>query len=117
MTSPEGSHLILDIWLGSNIEFRKLKNMLAETLMAHKQLILGFEDWEFYPRGESGVFLIATSHCSVHTYPEFKYLTIDVYSCDKNFDADKFKRDLLKRIELYTRVDAQIIHRGRKKKG
>lgn len=111
METPEGYHLILDIWLKENIEFRKLKNIIAELLMKHKQLILGFEDWEFYPRGESGVFLIAASHCSVHTYPEFKYITVDVYSCDVNFNPELFLEDFLSEIS-YNHCNSKVLKRG-----
>jgi len=40
------------------------------------------EDW-----GLSGFVLIAESHISVHTYPERRYINIDIFSC-KDFDAD-----------------------------
>ncbi len=39
------------------------------------------EDW-----GISGFVLIAESHVSVHTFPDRRYLNIDVFSC-KSFDA------------------------------
>lgn len=38
------------------------------------------EDW-----GLSGFVLIAESHISIHTYPERKYLSLDIFSC-KDFD-------------------------------
>tara|TARA_Y100000588_G_scaffold97236_2_gene105368 strand:+ start:470 stop:898 length:429 start_codon:yes stop_codon:yes gene_type:complete len=40
------------------------------------------EDW-----GISGFVLIAESHISIHTFPERKYLNIDIFSC-KDFDSD-----------------------------
>ena len=41
------------------------------------------QDW-----GISGFVIIAESHISVHTFPERKYINIDVFSC-KNFDVEK----------------------------
>ena len=38
------------------------------------------EDW-----GVSGFVLIAESHISVHTFPERRYINIDIFSC-KEFD-------------------------------
>ena len=107
----KGNHLTLDIWMKDNVEFRKLKNILANTLMKHKQLILGFQEWEFYPRGESGIFLIATSHCSVHTYPENKYITVDVYSCDPSFNPIEFETDLLNLLP-WEHYKQKIVVRG-----
>mgnify|MGYP001210956888 FL=1 len=40
------------------------------------------EDW-----GVSGFVIIAESHISVHTFPDRRYINIDVFSC-KNFDSD-----------------------------
>ena len=40
------------------------------------------EDW-----GVSGFVIIAESHISVHTFPDHRYINIDVFSC-KEFDAD-----------------------------
>lgn len=41
------------------------------------------EDW-----GISGFVIIAESHISIHTFPEKKYYSIDIFSC-KDFDIDK----------------------------
>lgn len=108
-----GKHLILDIWMNKNLPFKKLKNLMAISLMKSGQLILGFEDWEFYPRGESGIFLIATSHSSFHTYPEHKYITVDVYSCDKNFSEKVFLKHFLKGLDI-KKMNKQLLIRGKK---
>jgi len=102
---------MMDIWLKKNLDFRELKNILANCLMEAKQLVLGFEDWEFYPRGESGIFLIATSHASVHTYPEHKYITVDVYSCDPDFCAKDFEDSFLSKLPV-KKSKASILTRG-----
>ncbi len=39
------------------------------------------EDW-----GVSGFVIIAESHISIHTFPDRKYVNIDIFSC-KDFDA------------------------------
>ncbi len=41
------------------------------------------EDW-----GVSGFVIIAESHISIHTFPEKRYFSIDIFSC-KEFDIDK----------------------------
>lgn len=108
-----GKHLILDIWMNKNVSFKKLKNLLATSLMKSNQLILGFTGWEFYPRGESGIFLIAKSHASFHTYPEKKYITVDVYTCDLNFSEDIFLKIFLKGLDI-KKINKKIIERGNK---
>ncbi|MBA7613194.1 S-adenosylmethionine decarboxylase proenzyme [subsurface metagenome] len=41
------------------------------------------EDW-----GISGFVLIAESHISIHTFPERRYVNIDIFSC-KDFDSER----------------------------
>ena len=35
----------------------------------------------FNPHGVSGVVIIAESHLAIHTWPEFNYASIDIYTC------------------------------------
>ncbi|MBI5388863.1 adenosylmethionine decarboxylase [Candidatus Woesearchaeota archaeon] len=48
------------------------------------------EDW-----GITGVVIIAESHISIHTFPEKRYVFIDLFSC-KTFDVEKAKKYLIK---------------------
>ncbi|MBS6194438.1 MAG: adenosylmethionine decarboxylase [Clostridiales bacterium] len=38
----------------------------------------------FSPVGITYIAVITTSHFSVHTWPEFGYAAVDVFSCDEN---------------------------------
>ncbi len=37
---------------------------------------------EFNPFGISGVVVISTSHLSIHTWPEYRYAAVDIFSCE-----------------------------------
>lgn len=62
-------------------------------------------DW-----GISGFVLIAESHISIHTFPERRYVNIDVFSC-KEFDPEQVTRDLQARFEL-AEVKSYLLNRG-----
>ena len=47
-----------------------------------------FEHW-FGP-GETVVVVLSESHIGVHTWPELRYLHIDMVICSTNFDVDDF---------------------------
>jgi len=41
------------------------------------------------PQGVSGVVVISESHISTHTWPEYGYVALDIYTCGKNVDPEK----------------------------
>ncbi|MEW6280353.1 MAG: adenosylmethionine decarboxylase [Candidatus Eremiobacterota bacterium] len=41
---------------------------------------------KFYPHGVSGVVVLSESHIAIHTWPEFGYAAIDVYTCGGHTD-------------------------------
>lgn len=41
------------------------------------------------PHGVSGVVVISESHISTHTWPEFGYVALDIYTCGKHVDPEK----------------------------
>jgi len=35
----------------------------------------------FLPHGVSGAIIISESHLAIHTWPEYKYASLDIYTC------------------------------------
>jgi len=63
------------------------------------------EDW-----GISGFVIIAESHISIHTFPERRYVNIDMFSC-KDFDSELAIRELKAQFEL-TQFRSYLLKRG-----
>ncbi|NIS38431.1 adenosylmethionine decarboxylase, partial [Candidatus Saccharibacteria bacterium] len=40
----------------------------------------------FNPHGVSGVVVIAESHLAIHTWPEYGYAAVDVFTCGETVD-------------------------------
>jgi S-adenosylmethionine decarboxylase proenzyme len=40
----------------------------------------------FSPFGVSGVVVIAESHVAIHTWPEYGYSAVDIFTCGENID-------------------------------
>lgn len=63
---------------------------------------------QFSPQGVSGVVIIAESHISIHTWPEYDYAAVDVFTCGDVIDpkeavkplTDKLKARSVSYIEL-----------------
>ncbi len=60
-----------------------------------------------YVQGVSGVVIIAESHFSVHTWPEYGYAAIDFFSCSPRVDIDNAIEYLRKNLKpkYLTRLD------------
>lgn len=41
----------------------------------------------FNPHGVSGVVIIAESHMAIHTWPEYGYAAVDIFTCGDTVDA------------------------------
>ncbi|MBS2018298.1 MAG: S-adenosylmethionine decarboxylase [Deltaproteobacteria bacterium] len=50
--------------------------------------------------GVTGVCVLSTSHCSIHTWPLRPFFVMDVYSC-RDFDPADVERFLQQRIGAY----------------
>jgi len=59
----------------------------------------------FNPFGVSGVIVIAESHLSIHTWPEYGYAAVDIFTCGEIVDPWKafdFLRDRLQSSHFST---------------
>ncbi len=64
---------------------------------------LGVEPFED-EGGVTGVCVLSTSHCSIHTWPLRPFFVMDVYSC-RDFDARKVESHL---VDLLGAYDLQV---------
>lgn len=79
-----GKHIILELHgvepeILNNKEL--LEKILSEAALKAGGRILGSFFHEFNPHGVTGIIAIAESHLSIHTWPEFKYAAIDIFTC------------------------------------
>ena len=66
-----------------------LKNAMMEGARAGGLNILDFDIHRFEPHGLSAILVLKESHFSVHTWPEFGYLAVDIFSCGNEGDPNK----------------------------
>ena len=67
------------------------------------------------PSGYTGVLLLAESHLAVHTWPELRGVTLDVYVCNYGQDNSAKARALMDAMVAFFApgsVNAQAINRG-----
>ena len=79
-----GKHLLVELH-GCNPELLKkvdvVKEIMVSAAKACKATIVDTSFHEFNPFGVSGVVVIAESHLSIHTWPEYRYAAVDIFTC------------------------------------
>jgi S-adenosylmethionine decarboxylase len=79
-----GRHLLLELHDCSSEILNNLETVKATLVEAAKRAeatIIDVVFHEFNPFGISGVVVIAESHLSIHTWPEYRYAAVDIFSC------------------------------------
>lgn len=77
-----GEHLIIEAWKMKNLNQPEIiRKALKEMVKATGATFLSLKLHKFNPHGISGIAVIAESHISIHTWPEYKYAAIDIFTC------------------------------------
>ncbi|MFH1374821.1 MAG: adenosylmethionine decarboxylase [bacterium] len=87
-----GRHLIVeltgcDTGILDNQEL--LEQYLKEAVRLSGATIVNSVFHRYNPHGISGVVLIAESHLSIHTWPEYSYAAVDFFTCGESVDPYK----------------------------
>jgi S-adenosylmethionine decarboxylase len=70
-------------------DLKGLETILLESARISGATIIKSVFHQFSPHGVSGVVVIAESHFSIHTWPEYNYCAIDIFTCGESIDSDK----------------------------
>lgn len=62
-----------------------IRNALLEAAEKTGATIIGQSFHQFSPQGVTGVVAIAESHLCIHTWPEFGYAAVDIFTCGEGF--------------------------------
>jgi S-adenosylmethionine decarboxylase len=109
-----GNHLLIEYY---DCDSEVLKNtplieeyMIEAAKMAQATIVESVFH-TFSPWGVSGVVVIEESHLTIHTWPEYKYAAVDLFTCGNTINpwvAFKFLEEKLKA----ERADLAEISRG-----
>lgn len=87
-TAALGTHLLLDL---NECDAALLDDIAvvrrALLAAAHEAgaTVVGEVFHKFSPMGVTGILSIAESHISVHTWPEYAYAAVDIFTCGAAF--------------------------------
>jgi S-adenosylmethionine decarboxylase proenzyme len=97
-----GRHLLLELKICNkevldDLEF--IKDCLNEAAVQSGATVVGESFYHFSPCGVSGVVNIAESHIAVHTWPEYRYAAVDVFTCGTAVDPEKAAKFITEKLE------------------
>jgi S-adenosylmethionine decarboxylase proenzyme len=89
MTSPFGKHILAE-YFECECTYLDSKQAIQEVMLDAASMsgatIVGNIFHHFNPHGVTGVVVIAESHLAIHTWPEFSYASVDLFTCGTHLD-------------------------------
>lgn len=84
-----GTHLVLELWGCSNLNsLPTIEQALRDIVAAIDVTLLDLRIYPFSPVGVTGAAIVAESHIIIHTWPEYAYAAIDIFTCGEERDFD-----------------------------
>ncbi len=75
--------------VGADLGDKKILQKVAERIVKHFRLDVVDVHWHHYaPIGITGVYVLQQSSLTLHTWPEFNKLVIDVTTCGAEADLE-----------------------------
>jgi S-adenosylmethionine decarboxylase len=75
-----------------------IREVMLQAAVDCGAVVLGDSFHRFSPQGVSGVVVIAESHISIHTWPEYGYAAADVFTCGTTVNPEIAAGVLIERL-------------------
>jgi S-adenosylmethionine decarboxylase len=77
-----GRHIILEMWGCRNLDsVETAERALRDLVQALGVNLLDLKVYPFSPVGVTGMAIVSESHLVIHTWPEYGYAAVDVFTC------------------------------------
>ncbi|MBF0509253.1 MAG: S-adenosylmethionine decarboxylase proenzyme [Deltaproteobacteria bacterium] len=87
-----GKHLIIELYECDREiinDLEAVEHHIMESVRVSGASIIKPYFHKFSPHGISGMVIIAESHFSIHTWPEYGYCAVDIFTCGDLIQGDK----------------------------
>lgn len=109
-----GNHLLVELYECNSKklnDLKKLEMVMGEAVRISGATALKTSFHQFAPQGVSGVVIIAESHFTIHTWPEYGYAALDIFTCGETIDSQKALDFIEKKLDVKT-VSVTEMRRG-----
>lgn len=115
LTRPQtfpSKHLILDVWGARHLDDTVyIENALIAMIEGAGATLIKMSFHNFSPNGGvTGIALLAESHISIHTWPEYEFAAFDIFMCG-NADVEK-ALPILEKYFTPKKVTKKLLLRG-----
>lgn len=114
MTQILGRHLLVELYncdttILNSVE--RVERIMNQAAVACGATVVQSTFHRFQPYGVSGVVVIAESHLAIHTWPEYGYASVDLFTCGDSVDPMVAYRVLKSQLKAQS-TDVQRLQRG-----
>src|ERR1700731_2605856 len=107
-----GRHVILEMWGCQNLDsVETAERALREMVVALDVNLLDLRVYPFSPVGVTGIAIVSESHLVIHTWPEYGYAAVDLFTCGAVRDPQDAV-NVLRRLFAPERIGVMEINRG-----
>ena len=109
-----GKHLICEYYGCSSSllnDVARIQTLMREGAISAGATVVDERFHVFEPHGVSGVVVIAESHLTVHTWPEYGYAAVDIFTCGEQIDP-QHAADFIQKALQSDRCDVPLLKRG-----
>ncbi|TNF56001.1 adenosylmethionine decarboxylase [bacterium] len=97
-----GKHLLIELReCNTKIlsDLKRVQDVLITAAKVADATIVEVAFHEFSPFGISGMVVIVESHLSIHTWPEYNYAAVDIFTCGDILKPDKAVAYLIEKFQ------------------
>ena len=106
-----GNHLLVELYECDSLKLNDqnlLEKILGEAVRISGATALKASFHQFAPQGVSGVIVIAESHFTIHTWPEYGYAALDIFTCGYSINNQKALDYIEKELDVKTLTVTEI---------
>jgi len=106
-----GKHMICDLTNIRNAtrleSMESMHELLEDICTKYDFNILTKSQHKFEPQGLTILYMLSESHISIHTFPEQKYLALDIYTC-RSYEDDSVYMEIYDKLVKWFHCDRGV---------
>lgn len=96
--NTHGFHLLLDVWLHEEITDGLIAKI--EDYIRMRFSVVAEVRKEFTPCGLTSILVLSESHFTIHSYPEHRYVSMDLYICSEDISLSRIQIEVLDLLKV-----------------